>query len=209
MNKLCGVFVIAIIAGGLLAALGCSRGPELKLIQIPTMVGTPFDDFGPSITTNQYGLNGTWFTVTMTGGDPAGFYSDSPGYDGTGYALHLTGSATCANYGIKLMTTLSGPPYVYPDIRGMTGIRFYAKDTWAGSYVFTVQSTRTPWYDYEYTFAVNSSWTQVNIPFSKLTQQIPDEVTLSTALSEASHFVWRNAACPQEIDLWLDHIEVY
>lgn len=219
MKKTAAFIVVSLFLLLMLAVSSCRDRLAIDPKNFPTETYTPtatatptpvqpqvIEDF-PSNSIGQNSLGGVWFDYGA-GGNAFGYYADSPGYDSSGYALHMTSTvAASCDYGVWLVTTLNAATAA-ADLSHLTGIKFWAKDVNAEQLRFVFLSDNTS-NNYQFTYTAPSAWTQVTLPFASFTQTTTDTVTVTQALKAVKRIAWVNGGCNETMDLWLDHIEFY
>ncbi|HRU39709.1 MAG TPA: CIA30 family protein [Candidatus Goldiibacteriota bacterium] len=146
------------------------------------------------------------------------FFMQSPGHGGTGMAARVTGEVTTVfTYGFVGIGTGLTDPKGPVDISGCEGIRFWTKGD-GKQYRVKIQSV-SPLFllgagdnYYGYTFTAPADWTQVDVPFTALTQEPywGTTVALTDSLAMSSDVQFQTVGQPHaSINLWVDEIEIY
>jgi hypothetical protein len=208
----------------------------------------PIEDFDDGNAENNIG--GTWLSYddSIDNGEsevePGNVYAgetfspEEPGYGGTGYAAHVTGttgSVLTWDY-IGFLTTLD-PDALCPDAKpteiemgSYDGIQFMVKGETTGSQLtFKIPHKKdgvednctengvaadslTAYADYMMDVGdrLSSDWTLVRIAFDELAQ--PDwgtDVELKEVLAHAKELVWEYQYMGGDMNLWIDNIALY
>ncbi len=164
------------------------------------------------------------------------FVKSAPGYGGKGYAVRITGkTGGTADAFLGVYTYLSQrascPQCIGIDIRPYKGIRFKMKGKAGSGKLFFIlpHESRTPspdrnscmtltgYNDYQtdITGLIKDDWTDVKLVFRKDFSQpsstLPDQkVDVETVLEDQNLIKWKWAGGnDQDIDLWIDEIELY
>jgi hypothetical protein len=204
---------------------GCGLAtPTATPTQAGVIPGQILDDCNDNNNTNLWG--GPWYTVNDTANNgvstawpPAtAFVMSAPGYGGTGYAARLTG------------TVKHAAGYAYPDVAIGTdfggiysfdtcsGVRFRYKNDGKAYYVKIAcdASIPTGYNYYRFSLPASSSWTQISIPFSSMTQASGWGITVdpSVFFSKTTGIQFQTDSFPAagsqwDVDLWIDDIEIY
>ncbi|MBP7791838.1 MAG: CIA30 family protein, partial [Candidatus Goldbacteria bacterium] len=175
-----------------------------------------FDDLGS--TGSSYVVPWTEARFTAAGLTPEPFYMQSPGRTGSGYAARMTGYVTTAfQYGFVGMGTTFLEPKGPVDLSSCTGVKFWYKGD-GKSYRMKIPSASSSFLDgegdnhYGYAFIAGTSWTQMDLLMSSLTQEPywGSSVARADAMSKATDIQFQTVGQPQtSIELWVDEIEFY
>ncbi len=212
MKKVLTVFAVCVIVLVLGFSVGCKKAATSNPTPEPTPVPTVvLEDFATAdLGTNAF--NGAWFGYskfdTNKTDDPYGFGVLAPGYDFTGYAAYLTATVgtVLGAYGVWFGCNVSSTASA--NISQYTGIKFYVKESGGANCKISVLSDLTS-KNYQYTFTTTSNWALVTVPFSSLTQETTDSVTINDVLGTATRILWSNGTKPQTLYLYLDQIVLY
>jgi len=163
------------------------------------------------------GRQGSWFTFDDETGEHSGALVESPGRDGTGSALHISGSGfTSWGGGVGLYLNELDDTRSFYDASRYSGITFWAKvGEGSGSDFFVMVPDRntqpeggvcSSCYDHFHApLTLTSEWQQYTLAWGRLQQQgFGDaETSVSPAQLYAIQFQWDEG---QAFDLWLDDI---
>jgi hypothetical protein len=180
----------------------------------PTATATPttvvssevlFADFDDGNAGNKFG---GWTYVSC---DSANIYGDGVtasggGYDGTGYAYHVTiTTAASINY-CNIESQLSANGATVVDLSGYTGIKFWAKGT--GNFKYFIADT-TAYDPPTYNFTVSSTWTEYIVVFSTMTRGGWGTQTVAQLLAASKVVDWAPTDASSSVELYLDNIRFY
>jgi hypothetical protein len=192
----------------------------------PVIPGLMISDCDNNTKANNWG--GLWYTYDDRASPNNGvstvwpnnnFVMSSPGYNSTGYCARVTGTVSHMSsyaYPFVTMGTSFGLPSM--DLTGCSGLKVWVK---GDSRTYTIKMVNAASLDvgynyYKLNFNPPSSWSQMNVPFSSLTQETTwgTQVAKNQALGIAYAIEFQTIDVPApgnawNVDLWVDNIELY
>jgi hypothetical protein len=207
--------------------------PTFTPSQTPQPAGCLFDNMEDNDATNSFG--GFWYSYS--GGTPATVWPavgntltpSAGGANGTNYAMRVTGTVgaagttyPCVGMGSQLTASSGAPSFTEMNLSSCTGMTFYTKGNGSSylvkiPYTDTAGSNLTGYNDYSYTFTAPTTWTQLTIPFTSMSQQSGwgTAYPLATVLTHAKEIQWQsnfNAVAPATsapVDVWVDEVYIF